>query len=106
MKLAGTMRPLAPSRGKMWLTLNSSALILLPRWASGDSAQVTISRWPAISLAGVKLPDELVSEAHPMLCGLPDPDSFHAGAGWGQLTDILVKTDSIRDRTDKYVRMR
>lgn len=35
-----------------------------------------------------------------------DTGSFQAEAGSGQLTDILVKTDSNRDRTDRYMRMR
>lgn len=35
---------------------------------------------------------------------------FPGNASWkvgvGQLTDILVKTDSSRDRTDRYMRIR
>lgn len=38
------------------------------------------------------------------------PQKFPSNAGWklgwGQLTDILVKTDINRDKTDRYMRIR
>lgn len=53
MELAGTVRPLAPSSGCMWLTVTRSDLI--PSCLAGecgDSVRVTISPWLSVSLTG------------------------------------------------------
>jgi hypothetical protein len=63
------MRPLAPSSGKMWLTLNSSDLLPLPSLHQHQEILPRLLSLPGFSSwCTHKLPDELVSKAPPMLC--------------------------------------
>lgn len=69
---------------------------------------VTLSK--TLSLSGPQFPQQRWMRGY-QVCfrGLPEQDVSRQcwpEGGGGELTDILVKTDSSRDRTDRYMRIR